>query len=73
MKNFFIKKLMKSRMKDVPDEQIDAALGIFEKNPELFKKIAEEIKKEVEGGKDQMTASMEVMRRYQEELKNLNN
>ncbi|HJN62901.1 MAG TPA: hypothetical protein QGH03_01575 [Candidatus Paceibacterota bacterium] len=73
MKNFFIKKLMKSRMKDVPDEQIDAALGIFEKNPELFKKIAEEIKKEVEGGKDQMTASMEVMGRYQEELKNLNN
>jgi len=68
-----MKQLLKSQMKGVPEEQIDMILSIVEKNPELFKKIAEEIKIETENGKDQMTASMEVMKRYEEDLKKLNN
>jgi hypothetical protein len=70
--NFFAKKLLKSQMKNVPDEQIDMVMGIVEKNPELFQKIAAEIKTEMANGKDQMTASMEVMKKYEKELKELN-
>lgn len=59
-------------MKGVPEEKVDKILEIIEKNPELFQKIANEIQKETVSGKDQTTASMEVMMRYQNELKDLN-
>ena len=60
-------------MKGVPSEQVDQILEIVEKNPELFERIAKDIKAEVGNGKDQMTASMEVMKKYEEDLKKLNN
>jgi hypothetical protein len=37
-------------------------------NPELFQKIAKEIKELEKQGKNQMFASMEVMKKYQSEL-----
>ena len=55
----------------VPEEQIDLVIKMMEKNPELFKKIASEIQIKVKGGMDQMSASMEVMKKYEEELKKL--
>lgn len=55
----------------VPDEQIDMFLKMMEKDPELFKKIAEEIQHKVKSGQDQMKAGMEVMQKYQNELKKL--
>jgi hypothetical protein len=71
-KNFLLKKMIKSQMgSNVSDEQVDAVVAIVEKNPELFKKIGEEIKSEIDKGKDQMTATMEIMRKYEGELKNL--
>jgi cell division septum initiation protein DivIVA len=72
MKNLLIKKLLKSQMKGVPEEKVDKILEIIEKNPELFQKIANEIQEGIASGKDQMAASMEVMMRYQNELKDLN-
>ena len=59
-------------MKGVPEEKVDKILEIIEKNPELFQKIANEIQEGIASGKDQMAASMEVMMRYQNELKDLN-
>ncbi len=53
----------------VPEAQIDQALELINKNPELFKKIAEEIQTKVKAGQDQMQASMEVMKKYEGELK----
>lgn len=41
------------------------------KNPQLFKKIADEIKALEKAGKNQMFASMEVMKKYQNELRDL--
>lgn len=55
----------------VPEEQIDMFLKMMEKDPELFKKIAEEIQHKVKSGQDQMKAGMEVMQKYQTELKKL--
>lgn len=48
----------------VPESQIDMVINMREKNPELFKKITEEIQAKIKGGMDQQTASMEVMKKY---------
>ncbi|MFZ3015945.1 MAG: hypothetical protein WA101_03070 [Minisyncoccia bacterium] len=68
-KNFLLKKML--RMQGVPEAQIDMAIKMMEKNPELFKTIALEIKEKTKGGMDQMAASMEVMKKYENELKKL--
>lgn len=68
-KNFLLKKML--RTQGVPEAQIDMFIGMMEKNPELFKKIAEEIKSKMDAGIDQQAASMEIMKKYEEELKRL--
>ncbi len=68
-KNFLLKKML--RTQGVPEAQIDMVITMMEKNPDLFKKIAEEIQVKIKGGMDQQTASMEVMSKYQDELKKL--
>lgn len=59
------------KAKGVPDDQAEAAANMMEKDPALFQKIAEEIQVQMKGGKDQMAASMEVMQKYQSQLKGL--
>jgi hypothetical protein len=68
MLNFLMKKLIKHKMKDVPADQQELIMAMVEKNPELFKKIAEEIQQKMKEGKDQMVATMEVMQSHQSEL-----
>lgn len=68
-KNFLLKKMLKSQ--GVPEAQIDMFVKMMEKNPELFKTIATEVKQKVDGGMDQMQAGMQVMQKYQAELKKL--
>ena len=69
IQNFLLKKML--RTQGVPEAQIDMFIGMMEKNPELFKTIAQETKAEMDAGMDQMTASMEVMKKYETELKKL--
>lgn len=64
---------MEAKMKDVPPEQREQIISMIEKDPDLFKKIAEEIKQKMDTGKDQMSASMEVMQKYETELRKLKN
>ena len=59
------------RTQGVPKEQIDMFVKMMEKDPELFQKIATEIQEKVKGGQDQMAAGMEVMKKYEAELKKL--
>ncbi len=66
-----MKRLLKSKMKDVPEEQQDMILGAIEKDPDFFQKIAGEIQAKMKEGKDQMTATMEVMQAHQSELQKL--
>jgi len=68
-KNFLLKKML--RTQGIPEAQIDMVINMMEKNPELFKKIAEEIQVKIKGGMDQQTASMEIMKKYEDQLKNL--
>lgn len=59
------------RTQGVPEAQIDMFIKMMEKNPELFKSIAMEIKTKMDGGTSQQDASMEVMRKYENELRKL--
>ncbi|MSU44888.1 hypothetical protein EXS45_01780 [Candidatus Nomurabacteria bacterium] len=67
--NFLLRKML--RTQGVPEAQIEMFITMMEKNPELFKKIAQEVKVKMDAGIDQQTASMEVMKKYEQELKKL--
>lgn len=71
MKTFLMRKMLASQMKGVPQAEQDKIFNMIEKNPELFQKIALEVQEEVKKGKDQMSATMEVAKRYEAELKKL--
>ncbi|MBM2818219.1 MAG: hypothetical protein HW401_809 [Parcubacteria group bacterium] len=72
-KKFLMKKLLKSKMKDIPEAEQEKMLGAIEKNPDFFQNIAAEVQAKMKEGKDQMTATMEVMQKHQEELKKIMN
>ena len=59
------------RTQGVPPAQIDMFVSMLEKNPGLFTSIAKEIEERVKGGMSQMDASMQVMKKYEQELKEL--
>jgi spore coat polysaccharide biosynthesis protein SpsF (cytidylyltransferase family) len=69
--SFIMKRLLKSKMKDVPVDQQEKVFAALEKNPQLFQNIALEVQEKIKQGKDQMAATMEVMQKYQDELKNV--
>ncbi len=60
-------------MKDVPEGQREQILTLLEKNPELFKKIGDEIERRTKGGESQTKATIEVMKKYRTELSSLMN
>ena len=59
------------RTQGVPEAQIDMFITMMEKNPELFKNIAGEIQEKMKNGMSQMDAGMQVMKKYESELKKL--
>jgi len=71
LKNMLMKKMLKSQLKGVPEAEQEKILKVVSENPELFSKIAKEIQEKIKGGADQMSASMEVMGKYQNELKGI--
>ncbi len=66
---FLLKKLIKSKLGNVPNEEIDKIIKIVKENPALFQTIATEIEQKMKGGQGQMSAATEVMRKYEGELK----
>ncbi len=69
IQNFLLRQVAKSKMKDLPEGQREQLLTMLEKDPELMKKIGEEIERRTKkGGEPQMKASMEVMKKYRHEL-----
>lgn len=59
------------RQQGVPEAQIDVFISMMEKNPELFQNIAKETKEKMDAGMDQQTASLEVTKKYEAELRKL--
>lgn len=69
IKEFFLKKLLDYKLKNVPEDQKKFIMAIMQKKPELFQKIAKEIEHKTKQGEGQMKASIEVMKKYQVELR----
>lgn len=55
-------------MKGVPKAQREQMTALVTKDPQLFKKIGEEIERRKKGGESEMKSSMEVMKKYRTEL-----
>jgi phage FluMu gp28-like protein len=69
IKNFAIKKVVQSQMKNVPVEQQEMIMTMLEKDPALFEKIAKEMQAELKSnGNNQMAAAMKVLPKYQQEI-----
>lgn len=69
LKQAAMKKVMKSQMKDVPEDQQAMLMGLMENNPDLMTKIAKEMQAEMKAnGNNQMAAAMKVLPKYQKEL-----
>ena len=71
LKDFLMKQILKRQLRGVSKEEQEKALTMIQKNPDLFKKIAEEIQAEMKTGKDQMQATLSITQKYQEELKKI--
>ena len=70
-KRMLMKKMLGKKLQGIPEADQDKLFDMVEKNPALFQKIATEIKALQKSGKDQMAATVEVMSKYQNELKGL--
>lgn len=71
IKSYITEKLIRSKMKNLPKAQQDMFIKLIEENPELFKKIGDEVKTLTKSGVSEMTATMQVMRKYQAEIQRL--
>lgn len=69
IKNFAVKKLIQSQMKNVPADQQQMIMEMLEKDPSLFEKIAREMQAELKiNGNNQTSAAMKVLPKYQTEI-----
>lgn len=73
IKNFLMKKMLGNQLKKsgLPQDQQDKLMNAMIKNPQLFEKMGKEIKALEKAGKNQMFASVEVMKKYESELRDL--
>jgi len=71
MFNFVMKKLLASKMKNVPQDQQDKIFALLEKDPQLFQTIAAKAQEKMKQGMSQMDAVMAVAREHEAELKDV--
>ena len=70
-KQFMTRKLLEHQLKNAPPEQRELVMTMLEKDPKLFEKISLEIQAEIKKGKNQMSAAMIVLPKYQKELQSI--
>ncbi len=68
IQGFLLNQYAKWKLKDVPEAQREQMTALITKDPQLFKKIGEEIERRKKGGEGETKAAMEVMKKYRTEL-----
>jgi len=68
VQSFLIHQYAKWKLKDVPPAQREQMTALVTKDPQLFKKIGEEIERRKKGGEGETKAALEVMKKYRTEL-----
>jgi hypothetical protein len=71
LQDFFLKAMLKRH--GVPAGEVDKVVALVNKNPELFKTIAEEAQAKIKSGVKQEEAMMQVMLAHKDELEKLKN
>ena len=71
IKDFFLKQVLKRKLKDVPEAQREVLMQAMEKNPKFFKKIGDEIERRKKNGESELAATLGVMRENQSELQKI--
>ena len=71
IQSFLFKQYANWKLKDVPEAQREQMMALVQKDPELFKRIGEEIERRKKGGESEMKATMEVMKKHREEIAGL--
>ena len=69
--NFIAKQLMARQLQNLPADQQQKVMEIFEKNPDFFTTLAEKIQARVAAGESQMAAVMAVVSENKAELEKL--
>lgn len=70
-KDLLLKKMLKNQLRGVPEADQEKIIRAVEKNPKLFSDIAAEVQEKIKGGQEQQAATMEVMMKHQNELRDL--
>jgi hypothetical protein len=70
-KEFLMKQMLKRQLKGMPEAEQERIMKLVTANPELFKKIGDEVQEKIKGGMDQMNASLLVMQKYKSELQKI--
>ena len=68
IQSFLFKKYADWKLKDLPEAQREQMTTLVSQNPELFKKIGEEVERRKKGGESETKAALEVMKKYRNEL-----
>jgi len=69
VKQYAIKKMLQSQLKNVPADQREMIMELVEKDPKLFEEMSKDMQAEMKkNGNNQMAATMKVMPKYQERL-----
>lgn len=71
VKDFLIKKLVRAKMKGLPQDQQDMIIALVSENPEFFKKIQSEIELKKKSGQNEQMAMMQVMRENQADIQKM--
>jgi predicted Zn-dependent protease with MMP-like domain len=69
--NFLMKTMLQRQLKGMPKEMQDAVISAFEKNPQFFKDMMNEIVTKVKSGVPQATAVQQVMMSKRAELQKM--
>lgn len=70
-KDLLLKKMLKKQLQGVPESEQNKIIEAVEKNPKLFSDIALEVQEKIKAGKNQQSATMEVMMAHRAELQDL--
>ncbi len=71
VKDFLVKKMVQSKMKNLPKDQQDMIIALVSENPDFFKKIQKEIESKKKQGQNEQVAMMQVMRQHQAEIQKM--
>ena len=68
IKQFFLKQAAKLGTKNLPKEQQEMIMKLMDKDPELFQKIAKDIKAYTDSGMPEEYAAFQAMQKYRKPL-----